>query len=336
MADYQVFEAGDHLLQSGLTLRNTRLAYKTYGDLNAGKDNVILFTTRFGGTHLDNENFIGAGKALDPAKYFIIIPNLFGNGFSSSPSNTEPPWDRARFPRTTIYDNVMVQHRLLVETLGIRRIRLAVGWSMGALQVYQWAALWPDLVQTLAPLGGSARCSPHNYVFLEGVRVALMSDPAWNEGNYKDPPLKGLHTMGRVWAGWALSQAWYRQHKYRELGFSSLEDFLIGYWEGVYLKRDANNMLLHIWTWQKGDLSDNDRYKGDYAAALKAITARAIVMPGQTDLYFPPEDSAIEVSHMRNAELRPIPSIWGHYAGAGRDPADFAFIDKALKELLAG
>ena len=101
------------------------------------------------------------------------------------------------------------------------------------------------------------------------------------------------------------------------------------------LSRDANNLLAMIATWQSGDLSANETYHGDYAAALGAITARSIVMPCRTDLYFPPEDSEIEVSHMQAAELRIIPSIWGHYAGGGRDEVDRAFIDAALEELLA-
>ena len=91
----------------------------------------------------------------------------------------------------------------------------------------------------------------------------------------------------------------------------------------------------HIWTWRHADIGANALYGGDFDKALGAIKAKAIVMPGQTDIYFPPEDSAYEVEHMPNAEYRPIPSIWGHWAGGGRNPADVAFIDKALKDLLA-
>jgi homoserine O-acetyltransferase len=89
-------------------------------------------------------------------------------------------------------------------------------------------------------------------------------------------------------------------------------------------------------TWQNGDISNNPLYDGDFEAALGSIKAKAIVMPSQTDQYFPPEDNEIEVSHMPNAELRVIPSIWGHLAGGpGRNTVDTQFIDDALKELLA-
>jgi homoserine O-acetyltransferase len=121
-----------------------------------------------------------------------------------------------------------------------------------------------------------------------------------------------------------------------EWGFASLEDFLIGFWEGLFLPRDANNLLAMLWTWQHGDISANPTYGGSFEKALSAITCKAIVMPGQTDLYFPPEDNQYEVSHMPNAECRSIPSIWGHIAGGpGVNPDDVRFIDNVLKELLS-
>ncbi|MDQ4127952.1 MAG: hypothetical protein M3151_08420, partial [Actinomycetota bacterium] len=93
MAHHEIFELGDLILQRGATLRGARLAYKTYGTLNESKTNVVVYPTRFGGRHTDNEWLIGEGMALDPDKYFIIVPNMLGNGLSSSPSNTPPPYD---------------------------------------------------------------------------------------------------------------------------------------------------------------------------------------------------------------------------------------------------
>jgi len=334
-ADHEIFEAGDVLLQSGMTLCGAKLAYKTYGELNKDKTNAIVYPTRFSGRHTDNEFLIGNGMALDPRKYFIVVPNLFGNGLSSSPNNTPPPFDRARFPGVTMYDNVMVQHSLMTELFDVKSIALAVGWSMGAQAAYHWAALFPEKVRRLAPIAGSARTSPHNWVFLDGMRAALTADASWKNGWYDCPPIVGLRAIGRAWAGWGFSQAFYRQELFRVLGYTSVEDFIVGYWEGMMLQRDANNMLALIWTWQHADISANPQYNGDLEAALNAITARAMVMPGETDLYFPPEDSAYEVERMRRAELRPIPSLWGHSAGSGRNPEDAAFLDNALKDILA-
>ena len=160
-----------------------------------------MFPTFFGGQHYANEAIIKQGQALDPDKYFIIVPNMMGNGLSSSPSNTPMPYDRARFPWVSLYDNVSSQHRLVTELFGIERIAMVVGWSMGAQQTYQWGALYPDMVERIAPICGSARTSRHNFVFLEGVKAALTADDAWNNGWYDSPPYKGL----RPWAGSTLA-----------------------------------------------------------------------------------------------------------------------------------
>ncbi len=336
MTDYQTYALGDVVLQSGMTFRGAFLAYKTYGRLNADKSNVILYPTSYGAQHYDTEWLIGEGNALDPSRYFIIIPNMLGNGLSTSPSNAPPPYDRGRYPNFTLYDNVTLQHRLLREVFGIERVALVAGFSMGGQQAFHWGALYPEMVERIAPICGSAKTSPHNFVFLEGVKAALTADAAWRDGWFAEQPLRGLRAMGRVYAGWALSQAFYREAVYREIGFSSLEDFLVRGWEGAFLRRDANNLLAMLWSWQHADISANPRYGGDLRRALGAITAKALVMPGETDLYFSVEDNRREVAQMPQAELRPIPSIWGHRAGnPEQNPRDAKFLNDALKELLA-
>jgi homoserine O-acetyltransferase/O-succinyltransferase len=337
VTDYQIFEAGEIVLQSGLTYRGARLAYKTYGELNRTKSNVIVHPTSYGAQHPDLEWQIGAGKALDPTKYFIIIPNMFGNGLSSSPSSTPAPFDRGRYPHFTMADNVRVQHRLLREVFGIERVKLVYGFSMGGQQTFHWGALFPETVEAIAPVCGSARTSPHNFVFLEGVKAALTADPAWQDGWFATQPTRGFQAMGRVYAGWGLSQAFYREQLWRRLGYSSLEDFLVHNWEGGFRRRDANDLLAMLWTWQHADISANELYGGDLGKALGAIKARAIVMPSETDLYFTVEDNRREVALMPHAELRPIPSIWGHRAGnPWANPEDAAFLKRAVDELLAG
>ena len=336
MQDYEFFELGDVVLQCGATLRGARLAFKTYGTLSPAKDNVIVYPTWYSGQHTENEWLIGDDMALDPRKYFIIIPNMFCNGLSSSPSNTPPPYDRGAFPRVTAYDNVRQQHRLVTEKFGVERVRLVTGWSMGALQTYHWGALYPDMVERILPFQGSAKCSRHNFVFLEGARSALMADAAFDDGWYGSPPARGLRAFARVYAGWGFSQTFYRRKADIELmGYASLEDFLVGFWERLFLAKDANNLLGMLWTWQHGDISDNELFHGDLPKALAAIKAKAIVMPSSTDLYFPPEDNEIEVSHMPNAELRIVDSFWGHFAGGpGTSPDDIRVLDAALRELL--
>ena len=338
MVDYEVFDLGDVRLQMGATLRDAKLAYKTYGTLDQDRSNAIVYPTWYSGQHYDNEWLIGEGMALDPARWFIIVPNMLGNGLSSSPSNTPPPYDRARFPRVTVHDNVAVQHRLVTERFGIERLALVTGWSMGAGQTYQWAVSHPEMVARILPFCGSAKTSPHNIVFLEGVKAALTADAAFQEGWYEQPPTKGLRAMARVYAGWGFSQAFYWQRLFETgMGHSSLEDFLVSFWEGFFLPKDANNLLTMLWTWQNGDVGRTPGFDGDTERALGAIRARAIVMPAEKALYFPPEDNEWEVRHMPNAELRVIPGVWGHFAGGGldADQTDTKFLDDALKELLA-
>ncbi|MBC7501185.1 MAG: alpha/beta fold hydrolase [Herminiimonas sp.] len=333
--DYKMFEAGNVVLQSGLTCRNARLAYQTYGTLNSDRSNVILLMTPFSAQHTDIEWQIGAGRAFDPTRYFIVIPNMFGNGLSTSPSNTPAPFNGTRYTHFTVADNVRIQRRMLQETFGIDRLALATGWSMGGMQAYHWAALFPDSVERLAVVCGAAKISPHNHVFLEGVKATLTADPHFQDGGFVGIPERGLRAMGRVYAGWAMSQTFYREELWRQTGCSSLEDYLINSWEGNFLRRDADNLLSHLWTWQHGNIGANEIYGGDFTKALQAITARALIMPGSTDLYFQVEDNRLEVAHMRNAELRVIESDWGHRAGMPvQYPEDARFLDAAIMSLL--
>ncbi len=334
--DYEIYEIPDFTLECGVTLRPARIAYKTYGALNADKSNAIVYPTWYSGRYWENEWLIGEDMALDPAQWFIIVPNMLGNGLSSSPSNTPLPHDRVRFPRVNVRDNVQSQYRLVTEHFGIERLALVLGWSMGAGQTYQWAVSHPQMVPRALPFCGSSRTSPHNIVFLEGVKGALTADGAFRGGWYDEQPVTGLRAAARVYAGWGFSQAFYWDEVWREMGYTSLEDFLVGFWEGFFLDgRDANNLLCMLDTWQQGNVGTTPGFDGDLGKALGSISARTIVMPAEKDLYFPPEDERWAARFIPNAELRVIPGVWGHFAGGGANPVDTAFIDGALRELLA-
>ena len=335
MADGEIHEfTADLERQGGPSLPDARLVYKTYGVLNADRSNAILFPTRFGGTHEQNEFMIGPGHALDPESYFIIVPNIFGNGVSSSPTNTPAPHGGGGFPHITIYDNVRQQHRLVTEILGIKRFALVVGWSMGAQQAFQWASLYPQMVPKLACLCGTAKTTDHNRVFLESLRAAIEADERFRDGYYETQPLGGLRAVGRIYAGWAYSQDWYRAKGYRALGFETFDDYITGYWDALYKERDANNIMAMTWTWIHNDISANDAFNGDLGAALGAIAAKTLLMPCMTDLYFRTADNEDELQHLQDGRLLEIPSIWGHMSGAGQNETDTQFIDQALKDLL--
>ncbi|HET6927104.1 MAG TPA: alpha/beta fold hydrolase, partial [Hyphomicrobiaceae bacterium] len=237
VGDQETFELGALTLQCGLTLPGAHLAYKTYGTLAPDKSNVILYPTSFGAHHTDIEWLIGRQRVLDPERYFIVIPNQFGNGLSTSPSNLEEPFGRGRNPLFTHWDNVHAQERLLREKFGVTRLALVYGWSMGGQQALHWGALFPDRVDRICAVCTSARTSVHNKVFLEGIRATLTADAAWRDGRFVERPLRGLRAFGRVYAGWAMSQAFYREKLWEGAGFASLEDYLVRAWEGNFLRR---------------------------------------------------------------------------------------------------
>ena len=333
--DYEKYELGTVSLLSGEKLDSAFLIYKTYGKLNKNKDNVVVLPTFYTGSHQRNEGFFGIGRAINPEKHFVVSINMFGNGFSSSPSNTPAPQDGPRFPHISLWDNIACQYKLLTEHLGIDRIALVTGWSMAGCQAYQWAAQYPDFVDAILPFCASAKTSTHNYVFLEGVRAALCADQNWNNGDYDSPPVDGLKAFARVYAGWAFSQTFYRDSLFQEIGYETMEDLLID-WENDHVENwDANNLLAKLATWQASDISVGPLYNGNFKMALKAIRAKTILMPCTQDLYFPPEDNAVEASYIMNAELRPFDSPFGHCAANPGNDSDFEIsLERAIGDLL--
>ena len=220
---YKTYKLGDITLQSKLILKNAEIAYKTYGVLNSDKNNVIIYPTWFTGFISDNEWLIGENMALNPSKYFIIVVAAFGNGQSTSPSNYTD------FPNITLFDNVTSQYRLVSELFGITQIKLVVGWSMGAQQTFQWACLYPNMIEYIAPMCGSSKTSHHNFVFLEGVKAPILADCEFQNGQYTKKPIKALKGVARVYAGWGFSQPFYKEETWRQLGYTSLEDFLVNF-----------------------------------------------------------------------------------------------------------
>jgi homoserine O-acetyltransferase/O-succinyltransferase len=312
-----VFDLGDFGLESGTVLPDAKIAYKTHGRLNADKSNAILYPTQIGAQHGDIEWPIGPAKALDSERYFIVV------------------LDQARFPTITIRDDVAAQYRLVTERFGVRRIALVVGYSMGAQQTYQWAASHPEIVERIAPFCGTAKTTPHNLVFLQGLRAALTADAAWMDGDYREQPVLGMRAFSRVYAGWGLSQQFYKEELWRQMGFGSLADFLTGFWEKRYGRRDANNLLSMIRTWELNDLGATPGLGGSLEHALRTIKAKATIMAGQTDLYFTVDDMRAEAAQVPHARFRVIPSLWGHMSGSGLNQADSQFIETEIKALLA-
>jgi homoserine O-acetyltransferase len=329
------FELGDFELQQGATLRGAWISYRTHGKLNAAKDNAILFPHMYSGSHKDMELYVGPGRACDPDKYFIILPGQFGNGVSSSPSNTAAPYNQGAFPKVQIEDDVIAQHRLVTEQFGISELQLVTGWSMGAQQTYEWAIRFPNMVKRAAPIAGTAQCTPHDQLFIECHMSQLRSDPNFDDGFYTAPHAChiGLRRHAQVWGVMGCCTEFYKKETWRDGGFSSMNDFVQGYYENWFLPMDPNNLLTMAWKWQHGDSSRNTG--GDLAAALGRIRAKTFVIPFADDMFFPVSDIEAEQKMIPNSELRVIESLWGHFTMISMDPADHQKIDDQLSELLA-
>jgi len=336
-AAHHVFVLPSFTFEDGTTLPQTKVSYGTYGHLNARKDNVILLPSSYMADHHDNDWLIGPGLALDTARYFLVATELFGNGHSSSPSNTSEPYHGPRFPHATIRDNVQVVHRLLVDELGVNHLSAVIGFSMGAEQAFQWAVSYPDFVDRIVALAGTARCWPHGIVRLEAEIAALASDTLFREGNYTVAPKQGIHLFGLVWAGWLTSQEWWHKELWRGRKWPPGDTFdkVLGYLsDSLFANLDANDLILQARTWEHHDVGGTPGFQGDTERALRAIRARVLYMPVETDLYFPVSDARDETRFIAHAELTPIPSLWGHVAGGGGDEGAKPFINRKVAAFL--
>jgi homoserine O-acetyltransferase len=316
--------------ESGVTLPEAKVVYGTYGALNAARDNAVLLPSHYMANFHGYEWLIGEGKALDPGKLFLVATELFGNGRSSSPSNTPEPYHGPRFPVTTIRDNVEAVHKLLTQELKIAHLHAVVGFSMGAQQAFQWAVSYPDFADRIVATSGTAKTYGHGIVRLEGQIAALTADPAFQGGDYTAPPTKGMEAFGMVWAGWLYSQEWWRKELWRTATVTTLDQAMSRFRTRFIPGADANNLILQCRTWEKHDVSAG----GDIEKTLRSIKVPLLYMPSETDLYFPVGDARYEAQFIPKVTLRPIPSLWGHTAGAASNPADAKFLNDEIGKFM--
>jgi homoserine O-acetyltransferase len=327
-----VLDLGDLPAERGGVIRRAKLAWQAHGTLSAARDNVIVYPCSYTADHEGLSWLIGPDAVLDPARWFIVIPDMFSNGLSSGAADTD-----GYPPVVTMADNVRAQRRLLTDVFGAERIAAAYGFSMGAGQAYHWAALFPDLVERAIIVCGTARTSVHNKVFLSGLLRTLEAAPEYaGDGRFRAEPVAALRAFAHIYAGWGLSQDFYRERLHETaLGAPSLAAFLKSDWEDNFAAHRAANLYAQALTWQEADISANDLYAGDLPKALASISARVLLMPSATDLYFRVADNEAELAHLKSAELAAIPSIWGHRAGNPRgNPADLAFLAAQVRSWL--
>jgi homoserine O-acetyltransferase/O-succinyltransferase len=308
----EILELGDLELELGGVIPAARLAYRTHGTLSVDRDNAILFAHMYSGTPASLDPWIGPGHPLDPGRWFIVCPGQFGNGISSSPSTTA-----GRFPELTIGDDVAAQHRLVSEHLGIARLELVLGFSMGAQQAYEWAIRFPDQVRRLAVFAGHARTTPANDLLVRAAAETLASG--------------GLEQHARFWAATALSPELFRREAWREAGFTSVADLVSRLFEQDYAGLDAADLLAQLAKWRRADAA---RHAADLAAALGDVTARAAVTAFSHDNWFPVADCLAEQELIADSSFHVVDSAWGHYSW-GITAAETAQIERIVGDLLA-
>lgn len=181
-------QIGNFTLESGAAIQNCRIGYRTYGKLNKDKDNGILFPTWFGGTSKDIERFAPPWEVIDTTRFYLIIADAFGDGVSSSPSNSVSQHG-SKFPQFSIRDMVGGQHQMLVKKMGIKHLYAIMGISMGGFQAFQWAVSYPSFTERIIPIASSPQPTSYDLMGYNIFRKIIEADTSFKQGDYKKNPI---------------------------------------------------------------------------------------------------------------------------------------------------
>ncbi len=316
--DPQIYTApGPFALESGGTLPELRIAYHTYGRLNAARDNVVWVCHALTANSEVADwwpHTVEAGRFLDPADRFIVCANILGSHYGSTgPLHADPatgkPYYRD-FPPFTIRDMVRA-HRLLADALGIGRIAALVGSSVGGFQAVEWAVMEPGRIGRLALIATAAKASPWTIAIDETQRMAIEADPSFGEPR-DDAGMAGLaaaRAIGlltyRGGEGYNLTQqdpeeapARHRAETYQR-------------YQGEKLCRRYNAYSYHA-ILRAFDTHDVGRGRGGVEAALRRIVAPTLVVGITTDMVFTPSEMRALAAQIPGAAYREIASPFGH------------------------
>ena len=313
---HQLFGLGDFKLESGEAIKDFSISFVTHGTLNANKSNAILMVTAIGGNHHRIDYLIGAGRALDPAKYFIIATDAIANGLTTSPSNSKSQ-PGMKFPKFNMRDMVNSQYRLLTEKFGINKLVTVIGASMGGMQALQWAVSYPNAMDSVVPIIPLGRTPAWSTGIIEMLRQTIMADPAWQDGNYTSQPERGM----RLWGGW-LSGTIVRTPQYHEALFPNNFDvipYLKAAQEANWKRIDANDWIYQSWAYDQHNVGTTPGFNGDYHRALKSIKAKTLILAGSGDLLNPEmeaREAAAYIADVRYVAINPTRPM-GHLSGAG-------------------
>lgn len=290
--------------ESGYSFDELTIAYETYGKLNKEKNNVILVehalsgSAHAAGVHPGKNNvgwwdpLIGPGKYIDTNKYFVICSNFLGSCYGTTgPSSIDPKTGKPyglRFPKINIRDMVRVQ-KLLLDYLGIDRIKVAIGGSMGGMQALEWAVTYPDLVDKSIVIAADYKLTPLNIAYNHVGIQCILNDPHFYGGDYYDKPHKpdkGLSTarmLGMItYKSGDLFD--YRFDRLRDENNFEVENYLNYHGLSFINRFDANSYLYILWAMNEHDIT---KPYGSLKMALKRIKAEILMIGIDTDMIFP-------------------------------------------------
>ena len=314
---------GDCKLESGQVIRDCRIGYRTWGQLNAARTNAVMFPTWFGGKSEHLASNFGRGKMVDPAVYYIIAVDAIGNGISTSPSNSASQ-PRMKFPRFTIRDMVESEHRLATEVLGLKHLRAVMGISMGGMQTFQWMVSYPDFLDRAIPIVGTPRLTPYDKLLWEAERHAIEADAAWKNGDYSARPAAAMRTVSDIHNLAISTPAWYvEQNRGKDMNavLASAEKATL---EGM----DTNDWYRQLEAMLAHDIFRD--FNGDAARAANAVKARVTVIVASKDHMVNPT-TALEFARVLKASVVELTGDCGHLAPGCEAQKVNAAVEAALK-----
>ncbi|NND06110.1 MAG: homoserine O-acetyltransferase [Saprospiraceae bacterium] len=304
-------------LESGEILREVALGYTCYGELNDAADNVIWICHALTANSDPTEwwpGLVGRGLLYDPNKYFIVCANMLGSCYgSTNPGSIDPSTGEPygmKFPLLTIRDIVKALQLLKIE-LGVRKIHLATGGSMGGQQVLEWAIMEPNLIEHLVIIGTNAKHSPWGIAFNEAQRMALLADQTFGSNDVQGGK-RGLE------AARAIAMLSYRNyeayHRTQMEEDEKVDDFRASSYQRYQgVKLSSRFSPLAYWVLAKAmDTHDVGRARGGLKKALSSIIAKSLVFGIETDFLFPIREQVFLQAHIPRAQLTVIDSPFGH------------------------
>lgn len=311
----------DFELESGVVLPEVQVAYRTWGRLAPGGGNAVLVCHALTGSADADvwwSGLVGPGRALDPERDFIICSNVLAGCYGTSgPIQPHPedgePWG-SRFPEVTIRDMVRLQAQLL-DRLGVERLGLVLGPSLGGMQVLEWAAMYPDRVGAMAPIGVSGRHSAWCIAISESQRRAIFLDPHWREGRYAldKPPQYGLAVARMIamcsYRSWDNFEARFGRKTQDWDGQFAVTSYLNYQGEKLHRRFDANT---YVRLTQAMDSHDLARGRGEYRDVLGRLAMPALVVSVDSDVLYPPHEQAALAASLPAARYEMLRTAAGH------------------------